>query len=601
MAYSLGDRFSRLPKNYTLLDPGAYETWRKIQIKPNIAPFLSKTPRVSQSAKKIWTHAIYYADTPRRIPNCSSMMSKLPRFAYEPFSQKDLDEILCQCGIQNTCECETENDNNKNKESDFNKAQKQRKIFIGPPPRSMIESGLSFPSKNDKGFIVLADGTKKRRLEKIKQSTPCFPDVKLNEMTAFYRGCKWSLRTSNRTFKTYDIKPGPADYTLEREPTLAYQCAEKIRASRRKYSKQYRYIEAIQLKNFKENHPGPGTYDSSLPKGPELQFLGSKAERFMSKKVDDIPGPSDYRIKRDFDIPELQKKRCLATLPERAPFGVKSKRFKYASNIGPGPASYYTDHRICQFSHCQMAPFGSSSVRFTNMKTVTDITDYDEDYLNKRCEGHKGITSYPNWMFMSRTERLKPLKKKSKEPSPADISYSNLVSRRSLQLQNTAPFYSSEARFQPWHNWIPVQNADETPGPGKYKLEPFSCIPAVKQGPIFRSERFKLNISQIPASNVYKVGGGLEEVLRTHNQRLKDNIKQKHKFHWHSPSLKGKLTNIEKESLLFNRCIAILNTDIWQDKICSNEKKSSNSELQRTKKKKMLRCFLYKNKIPHYF
>ncbi|CAG4929363.1 unnamed protein product [Parnassius apollo] len=573
MAYSLGDRFSRLPKNFTLIDPGAYETRNNIKIKPHIAPFLSKTPRVSQSAKKIWTHAMYYADTPHRIPNCSSMMSKLPRFTYQAFSQKDLDSMLCQCGIQNTCECEIENDETKNKESTFNKVKNQRKIFIGHPPRSMIESGLSVPSKNDNGFIIFADGTKKRRLQKIEELPPPIRDVKVNELTAFYKGCKWSRRTSSRTFKNYDIKPGPADYTLEKQPTLASQCTEKIRASRCKFSKQYRYIEAIQLKNFKENHPGPGTYDPRLPKGPELQLLGSKAERFLSKKVDDIPGPSDYRVKRDFDIPELQKKCCLATLPERAPFGVKSKRFMSVSNIGPGPAFYDTDYSICQFSHCQMAPFGSSSARFTDIKIVTDITNHNECSLNKQDNDYKGVTSSPNWMFKSRTKRLKPLKRKSQEPGPADFSHIYLVSRRSLQLQNTAPFHSSEARFQPWHNWIPVQNVDETPGPGKYRFETFSCIPAVIQGPIFRSERFKLNILKTPASNAYKVGGGLEEVLHTHNQRLKENIKQKHTFHWYSSSLKTKLTNIKKESLLFNRCIALLNTDIFEDKISSNDKK----------------------------
>lgn len=591
MAYGLSDRFPKQHKYYPLLDPGTYTTVGSVRIKRNRAPFLSRTPRITQPASKIWTHVIYSADHPRRIANCSAMMSRRPRFPWDILKKEDIREIICECNSQQTCECVSE----KKKKDVKSESKPQQQIFIGPLPRANIDSDSPFRCKRNEFNNVFLSKNDKDIHKKGHKRRSCLNDNEPGVLTDYYKGCKWSRWTSKRTLKSLNEGPSPTSYTIKQEPPPYQLCAEKERANRRKTSRQYRYIDMIQKQNLKENLPGPATYNPQYPKGTDLQFLGPRAKRFTYSKYYIIPGPADYKVKRDFDLPELLENRCHAKLGRRSAFGMNAPRFKSIKHEGPGPASYDTSHQICMVKHCLTAPFGSSSVRFTDIQCEDEISD-DEDTCSQtkdiECEKLK-----ESWMFKSRTVRMNKLKKKLIEPSPADMPLRTI----NRSKQNTAPFATSEARFQPWYNWIPVYNVQDTPAPGDYNPEKVLCIPAVVRGPVFRSERFKCDISQTPPCNAYKVSEGLEAVLRTHNTKLKENITKKHEYDWKPFSLKKKSNDKERVSHLINSCLNLLNTDMFCAEQTFNGKQILNRKIKKVENSKMLRSFLYKSVLPNYF
>ncbi|XP_068619223.1 uncharacterized protein [Battus philenor] len=590
MAYNLGERFSKLPQYYPLLDPGTYETTTNVKIKANEAPFLSKSPRVCQQANKIWTHAIYNPRSFHKIPNCSAFLVKQPRFPYESLTKEELDEILCECDLQKKCECEPEADQKVNV---IIEPPYQPRIYIGPFPRSNTDEGLSMPCKRDRGFLLLPDGSKKRSLVDHGKDSPPFLDTEVKETGSFYRGCKWSQWTSKRSTQAADDTPGPTTYDLKREPTESYLCAEKVRFNRRKNSKQYRFIEMVQQKNIREKLPGPATYSPTFPKGTDLQFLGPKADRFITSQYNVTPGPTAYTLKSDFDLPEPPIKECHAKLPERPVFGLRGPRFKPIRQEGPGPAEYNTTTKLCRFAHYPTTPFGTSVPRFIETKqeveesTDEEVVDEETEPKTKECKN-----SNLSWMFKSVTERMEPLRKKLREPSPADLVLSKAVTKRPLQFQMSSPFFTSEPRFKPWYNWIPVHGKEQTPGPGKFYLEKVSCTPAVVRGPLCRCDRFEFIVPQSPPCTAYKTPRGIEKILETCNERLKENIAKKHAFHWEPSKSKRKLSNTEKEKLLINKSIALLNTDLFSGRSSKTDRKTSRTGHKIQIKKKMLRCFL---------
>ncbi|XP_014369680.2 uncharacterized protein LOC106719753 [Papilio machaon] len=589
MAFDLAERFPNGTKYYALLDPGQYQCISDRKQKESIAPFLSKSPRVCQKGNKIWTHAAYSPKSDRHIPNCTTIRSKIPRFKYEAITNDALDEIICQCD-RNTCECLPKKD-----EPDLKTKYPVRpRIFIGPYPRTMSDSGISVPCRRDRGFHLFPDGRKKRILEGFKAGPP-FYDAEVREFTTFYRGCKWSYWTARRSTKTVDEGPGPADYTIQHEPTETEKCAEKIRADKRRKSKQYRYIEMVQQNNIRENLPGPATYSPKAPKGTELKFLGSKAERFQTSKYEVIPGPNAYTIKRIFDLPESPGTYCHVKLPPIAPFGFNAPRFKRTTHQAPGPADYEITHKISNFMVCSKAPFGSCSKRFSETKELDEIAE-EENEVKEEEQREKCLNS--SWMFKSQAKRLNPLKKNLCAPSPADLPMKMYDTKRSLPLQQTAPFFTSTERFQPWYNFIPIQNLDETPGPAQYRHDKPSCTPAVVRGPLYRSKRFDYSISNTPACNRYNIGGGVETVLHTSSARVKDNIRKRRGFCWKALKQKSKLSDKEKESLLLNNCIALLNVDLFSDKISNT---GNNYSAAPEKRNKLLHCFLYRHPVPNYF
>ncbi|XP_075991239.1 uncharacterized protein LOC142986601 [Anticarsia gemmatalis] len=598
MAYNVANRFPPPPKYFAFYDPGTYQ-FEKGKIKPNTVPFLSKSPRKTGCNAILWTQVIYDAATPSKIPNITSLKSKKSRFPYEAFSAQDLEEILCKCGIESPCVCPV----SEIEPEVICQGKVIRRLYKGPTPRSNGDGGLSAPCKHDRGFEIQKDGVQRRIRKKITDESPPFYDARVIESTAFYHGCKWSQQTSMRAMKSLEVRPGPAEYSLDREPTFNEICAEKVRAHKRKTCKQLRFIEMVQQQNIREGRPGPATYHPKSPRGTDLEYLGPKAARFPSGELVIHPGPADHWLRRDFDPVEPPEIPCHATLPEPSFFGVKAQRFKLQREQGPSPATYYPNDKLCQVIYCATTPFLSSAVRFK--PDIIEDSDEEEE-TDKEAQEAKEPCPTPMWQFKSKTIRMRPLEKMPNEPSPADMSQANYKIKRSAEMQKTAPFYSSDGRFQPWCNYLPVHGRLSTPGPCSYNLEPPKCIPAFNRGPMFRAKRFPCNRDNTPAPNEYEISGGIETVLHTHNQKLTDNINNQHKFVW-EPFVEPKSLSFEqREALLLQNCINLLEPDVAVGDINKHPLKggsnlSMSSKATSRRKSKLLRTFLYSHPQPKYF
>ncbi|XP_047040978.1 uncharacterized protein LOC124645232 [Helicoverpa zea] len=597
MAYNLAPRFSQPQKYFTLLDPGAYQN-EKVGLKQNVAPFLSRTPRNTHTGSKLWTQADYDQTLPRNIPNCSAMLSKQPRFPYEAFSAEDLAEILCKCGILSPCECPTGQGQEKQEEI-ICQGKVKRRLFKGPTPRSVLgDEGLSTPSRRDHGFKITSEGNQFRLRDEYGDESPPFYDARVKESTAYYQGCKWSKRTSKRCQKSLEVRPGPADYSFERKPTADEICAEKIRAFKRKTTAQLRFMDLIEKKNLLDNPPGPTTYDPKLPKGTELQNTLSKDERFPKPKTEVSPGPADHKLRRDFD-PIKHDALCHATLPEPPCFGSKTNRFKIQREEGPSPASYDVRYSVCNYLHCRTAPFGSSAKRFIDNiveeSEESDSLDLADEEIDEQAA--KPCIK-PTWEFKSKTIRMKPLVKKHDEPGPADLPQIKRHVVRSRETQYIAPFFSSEGRFQPWHNWIPVHGALVVPGPGYYCLDKPRCNNAVNRGSLSRAQRFPTSSYKTPAPNKYKRKDGIETVLNTHNKRLKNNLKNQYKHQWEPPKPKKVLSLEEREQTLLQKSITLLESKT--ELVKKTIELPKEEETKPKTKQKMLRSFLYAYPLPKY-
>lgn len=559
MAFNLQPRFELRHENYCYSDPGAYEVSGLDKFQQNKAPFLSKASRNTLSCNPIWTHNIYFTNKPHFIPNITSLNAKCPRFLYKPFRIEDFETQLCDCDVT-TCECPT----SEHEDAPICQAKTVRRIMKGSCIKHVAKP-------------------------RIQDSNPPIYDVQVLEASSFYKGCKWSRWTSRKTTPSVS-GPGPADYSLEKNDTDNKICYEQFREYRRRTSKQPRYIEIIQRQSVLENRPGPNHYDPKL-QHTNLCFTGPKAERF-AKEVNQNPSPTEYTIKRDFEVNQPPTKRCHVRLPDPACFGVKAKRFVYRSDGKPSPASYYVRDKICHIVKCSKAPFNSSSKRFKD--TVPSEIDSDGQDNESEQEDEKIKCPNPTWVFQSKTLRFTPLISKINKPKPVTLltNYANVKSNQ--HLKRNAPFGSSEERFRTWYNWIPVFNSTTTPGPGELDIEGPRILSAVSHGPLSRASRFpKLNNSN-PAPNEYKIEDELGKVLKTHNRKLKHNIEKKYKFNWTAPSSKQKMSYEEKEMMLLNRMIATLGDDGVST---NDEQKQINDKLQ---KPKLLNWFLYKHPMANY-
>ncbi|XP_050684016.1 uncharacterized protein LOC126978932 [Leptidea sinapis] len=555
MAYDLKERFSKPPKYYKILDPGAYQFEEGHLAKPNKVPFLSKTPRITGIRNKIWTHTIYGIKDAYKIPNCTAMMSKIERFPHHIKNSGHIEELICACEDPNICECETTE--GISIFPDVNcQGKKPRKIFIG----ATFSANVNFKNK--------------RKYE------PQFYNATVKYSTDYYKGCKWSKRGLRACTQTIETSPGPAYYTLKQEPTFEHMCAERVRAYKRKTSKQLRFIEMVQHRNIIDNLPGPGSYSPKLPEDPGVLKPGPKSQRFLTYENKNSPGPAEYSIKRDFDAYSPPVKLCHARLPASAPFGVNAIRFKPRKEEGPSPASYDSIFNPCKIIRCTKAPFLISTKRFKEDKLSDDEENYIDNidfssYLQSVKEGKETYT--PMWQFKSKTVRMKPLKKSLDEPSPADFPQPSIKVNRNPNAQQSAPFYSSAGRFRPWYNWVSIHGKENTPGPGYYDCNLPKCYPAVNRGPLFRARRFCSNGFNNPAPNEYKVENGVKQILGTHNQMLLKNVEKQHKFIWVPPNTTKPLLSYEElEDELLQKSIALLD---------------STTQLP-DEKKKLLRCFV---------
>ncbi|CAH2216909.1 jg16203 [Pararge aegeria aegeria] len=357
----------------------------------------------------------------------------------------------------------------------------------------------------------------------------------------------------------------------------------------------------VQRRNVLEGTPGPADYTPNIPKGTKLKLLGPKAERFTTGKYDVIPGPAEYSIKRDFDIAEPPQIFSNAKIATPAFFGIKAERFKPRHEEGPSPASYDPSSRLRQSNRCIKTPFGSTSKRFKEIPN-NGVTNFEliSGERTRKDSSDKYITmELPTWGFRSKTIRWKPLLKKFHEPSPADLAQAKIEIRRSHQLQYNCPFFSSDGRFQPWFNWIPVHGKNKTPGPAYYCLDKPKCLPAVNCGPMYRTTRFADRALQTPAPNAYRVDGGIENILATHNDKLKNNLANKHEYHWSPPLEYKKLSVDTQEAILLKKSIALLEVpDNFEYKESSITK--SVAPTITSHETKLLRCFLKSQQIARY-
>ncbi|CAG9781883.1 unnamed protein product [Diatraea saccharalis] len=585
MAYNRSNRFPPKHKYYRLLDPGAYQMENSLMIRPNKVPFLSRKPRNTAPGGPLWTHATYDLNSLHKIPNCTSLKSKCPRFPYETFSKEDLKVLLCRCGISDECECSSET--KESKQNILCQEKVRKRIVIGPTPK------------------IKMDEDKKRFLIK-KEESPPFYNANVYFSTDFYHGCKWSSWTGKRIVKSLENRPGPADYYYVKKPTNYEICIEKLKEYKRLTSRQLRFIEMVQARDILEGRPGPASYSPEHPKGYVAQYLGAKADRFLRHDIDRGPGPTEYVVKRTFDLPKPPDVFCHAKLPEPSFFGVKAQRFKPKYEEGPSPASYNPTYKPCKFMHCPTAPFGSSSIRFKKAPLVEDEHGElaIEDETRPMEVDTRDPCPRPTWLFKSKTIRMKPLKKKPSEPSPGDMPQTRKIAHRSHQLQFLAPFYTSEGRFQPWKDWMPVHGSVKTPGPCYYEWDKPKCFPAVTSGPLQRSPRFPKIPSITPAPNHYNVSGGIECVLATHNQKLKENIKNQHTFKWEPPKEANDLDYEEREKMLLKKSIALLDIGFEDEKkeeiAKGDETIESLSDNEIINRKKKLRSFFYGQEIPLY-
>lgn len=565
-SYGLAARFPIRRDQYRLTDPGAYEKGIVYDYKQNKAPFLSKCPRVTVTTRRLYTHKIYNASKPNFIHNITSMSSKSPRFPYESFKIEDFEQKLCEC-IEDVCECSREPEQ---KPEPICQANVPRRLFKGPVLQSSIQK-----SKDAVSDIP---------------NCPPFYDARIIEATEFYRGCKWSRRTA-RQRSSLPTGPGPADYNLERKLTEAEICNEQFRAYRRKTSKQPRFIEIIQRRNLIDRRPGPSDYNNVLPNTKIPPGLG-KAKSGL-ENLSDNPSPFEYSIKRLFDLAAPPNK--ISYCPRSAPacFGVKANRFTYKIEHRPSPASYDPRIKVCNGPNCSTAPFGTGAKRFKD--TPLEESDDSDDESDKK--GEECVT--PTWGFKSRTVRLKPFIKKMNEPSPADFRMQYYNFKRNKKVEYYSPFMSSEGRFWPWHNWLGVNNST-TPGPGELDIEKRKTGRAVHRGPLIRQPRFRSHSNDNPAPNEYDIDNGLETVLSTYNERLKQNIEKRPQFKWQGSVAADPIPLEKREMILLQKTIDLL--DDIDDGESTKVKKDVQDKSESTEpNQKLLRYFLYKHYIKKLF
>ncbi|KAJ2954421.1 hypothetical protein O0L34_g2689 [Tuta absoluta] len=550
-SYGLESRFKDPRDCFRLNDPSAYNHSRSYgtsfcstsKSSKNKYGFLSSAPRRTQSYREPYTDKIYNARVDHKIPNAVSLKATTPRFSLKPFTEEELDEILCTCDLPDPCVCPTVPVQCQ--------AFVPKRVFKGPPPHSTIGDGVSVPTKRDRGFEILPDGSSRRLLDIVKEDCPPFYDARVLCSCEFYRGCKWSLRRTARTGpKQLEVRPGPADYTIEQEKTQFELCMEKVRAEKRKCSKQLRYTELIQEKNIREGRPGPADYYPRMPKCTDLKVLGSREVRFPISKLKKRPSPDTYSLKRHFDPPEPPLKPCNAKLPAPAGFGTKAARFITKDNHGPGPAEYDARVKLCDIVHCSDAPFGCSAKRFQAEKVEID-SEFDED--SEKCEVEMEVNSCPQltWPFRSKTKRFKNT---NDIFDPIIPNLRNSTKETPIYIQEIAPFHSSQGRFQPWFDWLPL-HLGEGPGPCEYNTNRAKCPPAVNHGPLYRTRRFRENTFISPAPNAYCVRGGVEEVLKTYNKNLQANVNRGDKWEWIPPPEPRSYSYEERELMILEKAI----------------------------------------------
>ncbi|KAI4494484.1 hypothetical protein M0802_008805 [Mischocyttarus mexicanus] len=388
------------------------------------------------------------------------------------------------------------------------------KLWLIKPPRSIITSGISVPSKRDVyGYDINEDGI----LVKISpiEDEPTFiydiPRGDENFTTRKYKGNFWS-RMTGREEKRPFVTPGPGDYEHETKKTPTQIYDEKFREIKRATSRQPRYLQAMFRRKLREGLPGPGHYDppkSIFDKYTKIKCKCNKyiiepppfdqtAERFEHKKSIEIPGPGTYE--------SIKPKSCFTHVC-RAPFGSLVSRFKKdPDSSGPEPGRYhvtvgnisYESSKRFKLHYERLTPY----LHLKNIVTPRSEKELIEDTQEIECKELKKSNEY-HAVFKSRTERFRKVFKGIDAPDPG--AYEALTSfkanrdRCDFLCRRLAPPFLSRAR----RVLEITKGIDMTvPAPTHYTIL-YDISKGVKGGVIPYSRRDKEKKKKVPGPQDY--------------------------------------------------------------------------------------------------
>ncbi|KAJ8958928.1 hypothetical protein NQ318_019698 [Aromia moschata] len=320
--------------------------------------------------------------------------------------------------------------------------------------------------------------------------------AKSSTFCEFYRGCKWSNRSSKRSPPKVDETPGPGAYDVQLPKCRKTREEDEFREMARLFSFVPRFTEAQQLRVQKEGLPGPADYDIRKYKlcdgcpgiHPRPFIVGS--ERFKPS-VSDTPSPDTYHV-ATVEYPVSKK---------FIPFSVQSSRFGGKKPVvTPGPGSYEIESPINEKLRRKKnmfaifePPFNQTSPRdMSCVKKDAHFTPSPADYT---LNGEGKCKIHPTSIFKSKVERVKKTCK-SKTVSPAHydaiegfrkirdprshnvvgVSFNSTSERKKIteNLENPGPAdYLSQGDIKGKCYVIPVSPRfrdlyADLPGPGAY-------------------------------------------------------------------------------------------------------------------------------------
>ncbi|PSN52952.1 hypothetical protein C0J52_03616 [Blattella germanica] len=231
------------------------------------------------------------------------------------------------------------------------KSCKRGKLHVGRVPYDLRGKGPSVPSKNDRnGFTRTPYGTVVKIPPDDHDETlgPAFYHPKeTNFNTERYKGNHFGMMRGQRTTFLGNQGPGPGDYDIVTDKSLTPLQAytEKLKFWKRKFSRQPRLAELVEINTLKENLPGPGKYNPPPLSGFDVPVVKEKfhnvgfsigAKRFKPLRPSDTPAPCDTVDPRTA-MDGLKKPGSVIYTG----FLKLSPRFeKEKLEVTPGPASY---------------------------------------------------------------------------------------------------------------------------------------------------------------------------------------------------------------------------------------------------------------------
>ncbi|CAH1118028.1 unnamed protein product [Phaedon cochleariae] len=453
----------------------------------NRVPFLSTEDKTPKFIAKTFCDTFYSVPESSNIKLGSSPRNKAPRFTYSGADSPgpgaydpEPEPPLCPEG--------------------FKRPPSRGRLYVCRVPYTLKGCGPSVPTKiNENGYLLNAEGDVVA-IPPTEKEGAAFYDI--SEKPAYldrYKGCKWSQRTSKRSFTNPKAGPGPADYDV-RLPECARDVEnDKFREMARLLTFLPRFLDAQDMKLRRENLPGPGQYNIRANQEPCKMCPGIFPRPFIrgsprfKENILENPSPDAYDV--------AGSARIFRT--SLAPFHVSASRFsKKKTARTPGPAEYDTNRPFSEKeSAIFRAPFNNSALRNTiDLKKDAAITPSPAEYSIGNGNKCKILISS---VFKSKVKRFPKRCNKLNEMSPAhynptdSFNYTknrqshnilalpfNEVDRKrgfldSLNYNNPSPAdYLSQGYIDCKGHFIPitkrfVSGRDATPGPGTYWIHPY--------------------------------------------------------------------------------------------------------------------------------